>query len=77
MKRTTEEAIEKLTDDEKRLLISQFEQFERDAFIGECELRTLAKSLPGGNSHVVVFMNLLAGECYRYFANKYFDITGE
>jgi hypothetical protein len=71
-KRTTEEAIENLSTAQKMQLIEQAEQFERDGVIGECELRTMAKALPGCGPHEVMFMVLLANECYRYFANKWF-----
>lgn len=70
-KRTTETAIELLSDAEKMQLIEQFEQFEKDGFIGDCELRSLAMTLPGSGNYVVMFMNILANECYRYFANKW------
>jgi len=75
MKRTTEEVIEKLSDDEKIQLIYSYEQFERDGFIGDCKLRTLANDLPGGDKNVTIFMTLLATECYRFFAHQHIDQT--
>jgi hypothetical protein len=74
-KRTTLEAIENLSDIQKLQLIEQFEQFEQDGFIGDCELRTLANTLPGGGSNVAIFMTMLASECYRYFANRYVNLN--
>jgi len=71
MKRTTKEAIEKLSDDEKIELIYSYEQFERDGFIGDCKLRELANTSLGGYKNVTSLMILIATECYRYFAHLY------
>lgn len=47
----------------------------KSEFVGEVgkrvELRSLAMTLPGSGNYVVMFMNILANECYRYFANKW------
>lgn len=77
MIRTMEEAIAPLSDAEKIQLIEQFEQFEQDGQIGECELRTIAKTLPGCGYNVVVYMSMVAHECYRYFYNKWKDSNGK
>ena len=73
-KRHSELVIEKLTDKEKLQLIRQYEQFEANGFIGDCELRTLAEAFPEGDRYVLTFMTLLGIECYRYFANRYLSI---
>lgn len=70
----TQEAILALSDEDKIVLIDEYEQFERDGFIGDCKLRALARTMPNGNSMVTMWMTILAHECYRYFANKYFSL---
>lgn len=71
MERSTFTAIKDMNHVEIRELISNFEEFESIGMIGECKLRTLTESMPLGHNHVTMYMNLLAMECYRYFANKY------
>lgn len=71
--RIIEKLVYELTDSEKKKLISQFEQFGRDGLIGTCELRSYALTLPFGANNVTIYMNFIGNECYRYFANKYFE----
>ena len=62
--------------DEKTLaqFIDDYEQFEKDGFIGECSLRTAAQNLiKNFDDNIVKWMNLIAFETYRYFSNKYFS----
>lgn len=62
--------------DEKTLaqFIDDYEQFEKDGFIGECSLRTAAQNLiKDFDDNIVKWMNLIAFETYRYFSNKYFS----
>ena len=65
--------------DEKTLaqFIDDYEQFEKDGFIGECSLRTAAQNLIkefGAEQHnIAKWMELIAFETYRYFSNKYFS----
>jgi hypothetical protein len=56
-------------------MIANYEQFEQDGSIGDCTLRTNAEfvskqlSIPPHN--IVMMMDRVAFECYRYFAHKY------
>lgn len=52
-------------------LIRDWEQFERDGMIGNCELRRMANSFPGvDSSNVVMFMERLTFEAYRRIAGE-------
>ncbi len=73
----TEKLVRQLADKQILQLIRNYEQFERDGFIGESELRALAEKLMnqfGSAGHTVLWMERLAFEAYRYFAEKYIDI---
>lgn len=71
------EYIESLTVQEKKLIISSHEKFEAQGYIGDEPVRVytekylIANSIPLHN--VTIFMHLITFECYRYFANRYFD----
>jgi len=73
--KTFKQIIDSISPEEMRLFISQYEQFERDGFIGTCELRSRAMSCPEGNQHVTMWMGLIAFECYRHFTNEYFEMV--
>jgi hypothetical protein len=65
------EHVATLSDEVKRQLIENFEAFERDGFIGDEPLREHARevmTMLGTDQAVVVWMNMLAFECYRHFA---------
>lgn len=48
------------------LIIANYEQFERDGFIGEVPLREEArKVIPRDGSYIVMMMKDVAFECYR------------
>ncbi len=70
------EYIESINDDNCLWeMIANYEQFEQDGSIGDCTLRTNAEfvskqlSIPPHN--IVMMMDRIALECYRYFAHKY------
>lgn len=74
MANAVREYVALMSDDERSLLIKQFEQFEEQGSIGECHLRDVANGLmPEGSFNVVIWMNFVARECYRYFALKYLE----
>lgn len=75
MIRTPLTAILELTDDQKLQIIKEFEQFEKEGFIDSCLLREIAMTMIFGSNHTTKYMNDIAMECYRYFANKW--IKGE
>jgi lysozyme family protein len=63
-----------------RQIVDEFEQFERDGYIGESELRAHATKIMnqlGADGSIVIMMNLVAFEAYRHFANLYFWHGGE
>ena len=70
MERLTLTAILALSDSDKIQIMNEFEKFERDGYIDECLLRAVVKSLPLASNHTTMYMNKIAMECYRYFANK-------
>jgi hypothetical protein len=52
-------------------LIRDYEQFERDGMIGDCELRRRANSFQTVHlGNVVMFMERLAFEAYRRIAGE-------
>lgn len=63
--------IENLEIETIKQLIADYEQFERDGFIGDCELRKLATDGFFENANVSIFMYQIVFECYRVLANKY------
>ena len=59
------EDVEQLTVD--------FEQFEKDGFIGDCLLRKTAQNLPLNgmqNANVAIFMYTIAFEAYRHLYRR-------
>lgn len=73
------EYITTLPDSEKVLIINGFECLERDGVIGEEPIRLHVRSLLEQYSidaSPIIWMNMLANECYRYFAHKYFQEVG-
>lgn len=69
--------VNELSDDEKRSIINSFEVFEKDGYIGDEPVRTYTMTFMRQHNipveRVVMWMSDLAGECYRYFAHKYFE----
>ena len=56
-------------------MIANYEQFEQDGSIGDCTLRAnaafVSKELSIPPHNIVMMMDRVALECYRYFAHKY------
>lgn len=76
MKNMTQLFVESLSDDVKIQIIEDYEIFEQDGMIGDCELRSQAMKLMDDlhvEDHVVMWMEMIAKECYRYFALKYLE----
>ena len=69
------EYVQGLTDDEKVAIIDSFEEFETNGAIGDEPVRLHARALltrlGASEATVVVWMQHLAFECYRYFARQY------
>lgn len=73
---TIRDYVSKLPDTEKKVIIESFERFEVAGFVGDEPIRQHAEivsHLMGirNTSSIVVWMNFLALECYRYFAHVY------
>jgi hypothetical protein len=71
MYKTTKELIEQLNDQEKLIIIQEYEELEKGGFIGDCLLRELAKEMTRNRVVTVLNMSLIGMETYRYFANKW------
>lgn len=72
----SEQYVASLTDHEREAIIESFEKFRRDGIIGEEPCRTFARELAakcasGSDPMIVMWINLLAHECWRYYALKY------
>jgi hypothetical protein len=65
-----------LSDDDKKRIIFESKEFERDGHIGDCYLRRSARDLMigmgiYGDSNIVLWMNQLTNETYKFFAERY------
>ena len=75
-----EKHVAKRTDEEKRQIIADYEQFQRDGFIGGCTVRTVARewidSLGASSSSLSItgVMKDVAMECYKHFTNEFFKL---
>lgn len=76
---TWEEFIRSIDQDQFRQIINDYEQLHRDTYIGDCALRRRAQqwhSILGlSESSILLTMQHLATESYKYFAHKYIDIV--
>lgn len=70
-----EEIVNNLSDDQKLIVIDNYESLKVDGFIGNCLLRDLAsKCNEKAHSNIVFWMEKIVFEIYHYFALKYLDI---
>jgi len=74
--KTIQEKIQELSTDELRELISNYEQFEREASIGDCPLRFIAEGVKEdlgviSGFPVVLWMEKVAFETYREAFKRY------
>lgn len=66
--------VASIDEDELKLVISDYEQFTRDGFIGECTLRSLTRRWTDNiesNANVTIWMDRVAFEAYKHFAHQY------
>ena len=72
-----EKLVKELSFAEKQAIISDYELFEEQGFIGDCRLRQAAQELVDKNnlpsSIITTWMRDVAFECYRTFARYYID----
>jgi hypothetical protein len=76
MSTITEQRIRALTQAQRLQLIRDHDEFERPGMIGDCELRRQAEELMsefGDAGHVVLWMERLAFEAYRYYARLWIE----
>lgn len=74
-----EKHVAKRTTEEKRQMIADYEQFQRDGFIGGCTVRTVAREWidsfgAGCSLSITGVMKDVVIECYRHFANEFFKL---
>lgn len=65
--------VDRLPDDEKRLIINDWEYFSEYGSIGDKPLRIHAENVMKEvkcDTHITMWMHQLAFECYRYFYNR-------
>lgn len=72
------EYVDQLRNEEKVLIITGYEAFERDGQIGDEPLRLHAEAfirqVGASDTSVVEWMRALTFECYRHFAKAYLQI---
>ena len=76
MRTITEQWVYSLPDSQRMQLVFDHQQFERDGMIGDCELRRQAEKFMsdfGDAGHVVLWMERLAFEAYRYYARLWIE----
>lgn len=62
--------VANLTEEERRSIIAEYDEFERVGSIGECTLRIKAQEcFPHGQ--IVLSMRDLAFECHRYYSVRF------
>ena len=67
------EAINKLPLDKLVQIVKDYEKFELDGFIGDCELRHQAEAFRYSDASIVLLMERIAFEVYRNLANEYIE----
>lgn len=71
---TVRQYVAKLPDDEKVLIMANYEQYEKDGWIGDEPIRRHAQAfieqVNASESGIIMWMNAMAFECFRYFAYK-------
>ena len=74
-KNVIQERLSDFSNAEIHQIISEYEQFEKDGFIGDTFLRTITEEFSEEN-YVIRCMQLFAFEAYRYFYNETFKTNG-
>ena len=73
------EFVTTLDDATKRQIIIDMEQFELNGFIGQSVIRTVTERMmvdelaTNNDFHVVMWMNTLANEIYRFYAFQFIE----
>lgn len=74
MKPLTQRFVESLSEEDMLNIISGYERFEKDGMIGNEPIRLFATAFMKEievDTNVVMWMERLAFECYRHFAEKH------
>lgn len=67
-----QEYVADLTEDQRYQIIKDWEQFEKDGYIGNCFLReSVRKIIPSGSISITLIMKDIAFEVFRYYTNEY------
>ena len=74
------EYVQTLSDATKAQIIKDYEQFEKDGMIGDCDLRSHAhhirSALKASDTGITTWMGILTFECLRHFAKEYMQNKG-
>lgn len=73
-----EKTVQDLSEDERIAILRSYSQLKKDGMIGDCLLRSTAEKLMGqmgGAGGPILWMDMLATECYRAFAQRYLRET--
>ena len=69
------EYVHGLTDDNRREIMDAYDRYERYGYTGESALRIHTRNVMGeigcSGSKSTIWMDRLAAECWRFYANKY------
>jgi hypothetical protein len=76
----TDDYIERMSEQTRRALINDYEQFRRDGFIGNCVLRSETRIFQRvlglkKSENITLWMEQLANAAYRHYAHRYFSLT--
>jgi hypothetical protein len=65
--------VNAMTDRQLLQIVADYEQFERDSFIGDCLLRSTAEKIKDtlGDGSITFWMERVALETYRNFAERF------
>lgn len=70
-----------LDDEERILIINGHKKLEETGLVGNEPIRIHTMSMFDQNNipttNIIMWMNMLAFECHRYFSNEYMDLINE
>lgn len=76
-KMNVEEFVANLTDEQRHETIRTYEQFEKEGFIGESEIRIQAERLMDAfndsDGHTTIWMRAIGNACYKYYYHQTFS----
>lgn len=75
---TFNDFCKRLSEQDLREIIDNYEQFQKDGYIGKCLLRSNVEEwerIIGTDSYTIMFFRDFAMYAYQYFAYRYFDLV--